>query len=251
MNVKPKKQFGQHFLINQQVVEQITEAIISFQLPVLEVGPGKGVLTQQLNHLAQFKCIEIDREAQEYLVQKQIVTPNQLIAQDFLKLSLPEVFENKPYLIAGNFPYNISTQIVFKILENRQNIPVMVGMFQKEVADRICSSNHTKQFGILSVLVQAYYHTSTLVHVDAQSFFPPPKVQSSVIILQQKAIEIEVSYTHLLKVVKMAFNQRRKTLRNSLKPLLNGINSSYLSLRPEQLNVNDFINLTQELKPNL
>lgn len=246
MSVRPKKHFGQHFLTNQGIVQKIIEEVKKQQLPILEVGPGAGVLTKHLANLPKFKCVEIDTESQEHLLASGIINEKQLIKGDFLNLPLNEVFDGEPFLLLGNFPYNISTQIVFKMLEYRAYIPTMIGMFQKEVADRICSSNGSKQYGILSVLGQSYYQTSLLTHVEPGSFNPPPKVRSSVIVLQKLNDGFE-NYHQLKSLVKLAFNQRRKTLKNSLKA---GVdispieNSRYLTLRPEQLSVKDFQDLT-------
>ena len=250
MNVKPKKQFGQHFLTNPEVTQNIIQQIQSFDFPVLEIGPGKGILTQSLSSKGKFKCVEIDRESQDYLIENKIVTDDQLLKGDFLRLEVSRIFDGEEFMLAGNFPYNISTQIVFKLIESRDKIPVMIGMFQKEVADRICSLHGSKQYGILSVLGQAYFSAKTLFYVEPDSFYPPPKVRSSVIILERTQTEIEVPYSDLHRVVKMAFNHRRKTIKNSLGLLISGIpnfNHPFLKLRPEQLSVQDFIDLTKAL----
>jgi len=247
MKVKPKKQFGQHFLTNPEVIQNIIQQVESFSHPILEIGPGKGILTQSLASKPNFKCVEIDRESQEYLIEEKIIREDQLIRGDFLRQDVSGLFAGADYMLVGNFPYNISTQIVFKLIENRDKIPAMIGMFQKEVADRICSLHGTKKYGILSVLGQAYFEAKTLFYVEPESFYPPPKVRSSVIILQRKNIEIEVEYAKLHRVVKMAFNHRRKTLKNSLNQIISEIPNfehPFMKLRPEQLSVQDFIDLT-------
>lgn len=251
--VKPKKHFGQHFLTNPSIAERIANNLSKTNGNVLEIGPGKGVLTNFLtSYEYQLKVVEIDRESVEYLKANSILKENQIIAADFLTLDLTAVFQKQPFYLIGNFPYNISSQIVFKLLDERALIPEMVGMFQKEVSDRIASSNGSKQYGILSVLAQTYFSTDILFHVEPGSFFPPPKVRSSVIRLKRKNTSYSFSYSQLKKVVKAAFQQRRKTLKNSLSaafPIQTYAHLPFLSKRPEQLTVQDFHTLTLALHP--
>ncbi|WP_295842972.1 16S rRNA (adenine(1518)-N(6)/adenine(1519)-N(6))-dimethyltransferase RsmA [uncultured Apibacter sp.] len=249
MKVKPKKHLGQHFLNDQNIASKIVDSL-SYQPYdlILEVGPGMGVLTQ---FLLQKKCklfvAEIDKESIEYL---QIHYPQlgKNIVGDFLRLDLQNFFSENLAVI-GNFPYNISSQIVFKILDNRCIIPEMVGMFQKEVAERIAAQKGNKIYGILSVLTQAYYKVEYLFTVHENVFTPPPKVKSAVIRLERYRDHIDgVEDGFLFKLVKAGFNQRRKTLRNALKVL--GIpqhieSHEFLNLRAEQLSVEDFIMLAQ------
>ena len=217
---------------------------------MVEVGVGFGVLTKYLvdKKNIDFYVIEIDDRLVEWIENQFPSLRNKIIHRDILKVDFKKHFEN-PFAIIGNFPYQISTQIIFKILENRELIPEMVGMFQKEVAVRIAADHGNKQYGITSVLVQAYYDVDYLFEVDSEKFNPPPKVQSAVIRLRRKENNnLPVQYDELRVVVKTAFNQRRKTLRNALKPLLKDqvLDEAILQKRAEQLSVEDFILLTQK-----
>lgn len=248
--VKPKKHLGQHFLNDEGIAEKIAQSLIDkCETPVvLEIGPGMGVLTKYLmNQSFKLYAMDIDDESIAYLRLNFPQTNAQFIKADFLHVDLSTLMQS-PYGIIGNFPYNISTQIVFKVLENRQHIPIMAGMFQKEVAERICSGPGTKDYGILSVLAQAYYHLEYLFTVPEHVFTPPPKVKSGVMRMIRKQQEPDVNEKMLFKVVKAAFNQRRKKLRNAISQF--GIDDAILQsggfadLRAEQLSVEDFITLT-------
>lgn len=250
--VKPKKALGQHFLKDLSVARRIADSIDTCpQLPLLEIGPGMGVLTQFLMEKERpLKVVEIDRESVAYL---QSHFPPQLseniIAGDFLKMNLQECFDGQPFVLIGNYPYNISSQIFFKMLDNKELIPCCAGMIQKEVAERIASPAGKKAYGILSVLLQAYYDIEYLFTVSEHVFDPPPKVKSAVIRMTRNQRESLPCDEKLFKtVIKTAFNQRRKTLRNSLKPLLGKEAAVYsepiFDKRPEQLSVDQFIELT-------
>jgi len=250
MNVRAKKHLGQHFLKDESVAKRIVESLTwNGYENVLEIGPGMGVLTKYL--LAENKnisVVEIDSESVEYLNKNHPELP--VYAEDFLKMNLAGKFNHKPVCILGNFPYNISSQIVFKIIEDRIQIPEMCGMFQKEVAERICAGEGSKIYGILSVLAQAYYKAEYLFTVNENVFNPPPKVKSGVIRLTRFREKLEVDEKLFFNVVKTAFNQRRKTLRNALKSLnisQHGLDDNLLNLRAEQLSVEKFIDLTGKL----
>jgi 16S rRNA (adenine1518-N6/adenine1519-N6)-dimethyltransferase len=220
---------------------------------VLEIGPGMGVLTKYLlDKPIDTYVIEIDTESVAYLDANYPKLRGKVISKDFLKYDLNEIFEGKQLAIIGNFPYNISTQIVFKTLEYRHQIPEFSGMFQKEVAERICEKKGSKTYGILSVLAQAFYYAEYLFTVDEHVFNPPPKVKSGVMRLRRKEdFSLPCNEKLFFTVVKTAFQQRRKTLRNSLKTLNLSDNlreDKVLDLRPEQLSVADFIALTQKIE---
>jgi 16S rRNA (adenine1518-N6/adenine1519-N6)-dimethyltransferase len=254
--IKPKKSLGQHFLKDRNIAHQISEVM---QLTesirnVLEIGPGKGVLTDFLNQRNDLnvKVVELDAECVPYLKSKYGWTEEKVIQADFLKLELGTVFTEEMAII-GNFPYNISTQIVFKVIENRRKVPMMVGMFQKEVAQRICSPAGSKVYGITSVLTQAYYKAEYLFEVGPEVFDPPPAVHSAVIRLTRlpKEESLQADAKKFSTLVKTAFNQRRKTLRNALKSILPPDfkdNSSVLHKRAEQLSVKDFVLLMEEIE---
>ena len=253
MNVKAKKHLGQHFLTDENIAKKIVEGL-DFQpyQYVLEVGPGTGVLTKYLlEKPTETYVAEIDTESIEYLKLHYQKLENKHFTGDFLKINLSDVFSGEVAVI-GNFPYNISSQILFKIIENYQQIPEMVGMFQKEVAERTAAVPRTKDYGILSVLVQAFYDAEYLFTVDENVFIPPPKVKSGVLRLRRKEdYSLPCSEKLFFTVVKTAFQQRRKTLRNSLKTL--NLSDSLredevFNLRPEQLNVEQFIELTQKIE---
>ncbi len=250
MSVRAKKHLGQHFLKDESIAIKIAESLsLKGYKNVLEIGPGMGVLTK---YLLEKECktyvIEIDSEAVEYLQANYLNLAPRIIEKDFLKYDLNEIFKGEPLAIIGNFPYNISTQIVFKTLELRDQIPEFSGMFQKEVAKRICSSEGSKVYGILSVLTQAFYNAEYLFTVPPDVFDPPPKVDSGVMRLTRKEnFSLPCNEKTFFKVVKTAFQQRRKTLRNSLKifNLSDSLRANVIfGKRPEQLNVEEFINLT-------
>ena len=258
MEVRAKKSLGQHFLTDQDIARRIVDSLQGS--PVLEVGPGMGVLTKYLiPHLSgqaleppelaasacQLKAIEIDKESVAYLKTHFPELGDGLIEGDFLKMDLQGLFPGQ-FSIIGNFPYNISSQIFFKIIDNRDLVPEVVCMIQKEVAERIAEKPGTKTYGILSVFLQAWYDIEYLFTVGSGAFNPPPKVQSAVIRLTRNSrTELGCDEKLFKAVVKTAFGQRRKTLRNSLKPLLAGRTAdSVFDLRPERLSVEDFIDLT-------
>ena len=250
MSVKPKKHLGQHFLNDETIAEKIANSL-SYKGydDVLEIGPGMGVLTKHLlKKEVTTHVIEIDSESVDYLKNNYLTLSNRIIEQDFLKYDLSQVFGDKPFGVIGNFPYNISSQIVFKTLEMRAQIPEFSGMFQKEVAQRICSKEGSKVYGILSVLTQAFYDADYLFTVPPNVFSPPPKVDSGVICLKRKGnYSLPCDEKLFFRVVKSAFQQRRKTLRNSLKifDLSDNIKANAIfGQRPEQLSVPEFIELT-------
>jgi len=251
MSVKPKKYLGQHFLNDENIAAKIANTLTySGYESVLEIGPGMGVLTKYL--LKQNKrntwVIEIDTESVEYLKSHYLELGNQILSEDFLKYDLSLTFGKNQFAVIGNFPYNISSQIVFKTLALRAQIPEFSGMFQKEVAQRICEKPGSKTYGILSVLAQAFYKAEYLFTVKPTVFNPPPKVDSGVLRLTRKEIfKLDCNEQLFFKVVKQSFNQRRKTLRNSLKSfnLSDKLKANTIfGLRPEQLTVEDFIDLT-------
>lgn len=258
--VKAKKHLGQHFLKDESVAQRIAETLtLEGYSNVIEIGPGTGVLTKYLLLRGiDLVAMDLDEDSIVYLNHSfPLEHPNvfnkkgklNVIEADFLKFNLFELYGDEPFAITGNFPYNISSQIVFKMLEMRHQVPEFSGMFQKEVAQRICEQKGSKTYGILSVLVQAFYDAEYLFTVHPQVFDPPPKVQSGVLILKRKAnYKLDCDERLFFKVVKAAFNQRRKTLRNSLKtfdlsPILR--EDSIFDQRPEQLSVAQFIYLTK------
>ena len=249
--VKAKKFLGQHFLKDEGIAQDIADALtLKNYDTVLEIGPGMGVLTKYLlKKDVTTHVIEIDTESVEYLQANYLNLAPRIIEKDFLKYDLNEVFKGESFAIIGNFPYNISTQIVFKTLEMRDQIPEFSGMFQKEVAQRICSKEGSKVYGILSVLTQAFYDAEYLFTVPPSVFNPPPRVDSGVLRLTRKEdYSLPCDEKMFYKVVKAAFQQRRKTLRNSLKTfnLSDNLREDIIfGKRPEQLNVQQFIELTQ------
>lgn len=251
--VRAKKYLGQHFLKDMGVARRIAESLtLDGRTSVLEIGPGMGVLTQFLlqNPLIDLTAVELDGESVRYL--QQHYPALNLIEADFLKMDLKNLFEGK-FCIIGNFPYNISSQIFFKMLDNKDSIPCLAGMIQKEVAERIAAPAGSKTYGILSVLMQTYYKIEYLFTVNADVFDPPPKVQSAVIRFTRNNVsQIDCNEQLFKTVVKTAFNQRRKTLRNSLKPLGIGEDSIFadplFNKRPEQLDIAAFIDLTNRIE---
>ena len=261
-NVRAKKSLGQHFLKDLGIAKKIADTIQPSQLPadkaepwgslpVVEVGPGMGVLSQFLRDNGRnVKAVELDPESVEFL--KKTFPGLDVVEGDFLKIDLDELFQGEMVVI-GNYPYNISSQIFFKVLDNREKIPVVAGMLQKEVAQRICSGPGSKVYGILSVLLQAWYDCKYLFDVGPMVFSPPPKVTSGVIRLTRNSRkELGCDEKKFKTVVKTAFGQRRKTLRNSIGGLLGPDNplrnDPIMGQRPEQLSVEDFIRITQSLK---
>ncbi len=245
--VRAKKSLGQHFLNDKNIAQKIADSLVRDKLKaIVEIGPGMGVLTQFLmNETVPFHAIEIDRESVDYL-KKEYHDKEFVVSGDFLKLDLSDFGE--PLGIIGNFPYNISSQILFKVLDYKDRVEEVVCMLQKEVAERIASIHGNKTYGILSVLLQAYYNIEYLFTVHEHSFNPPPKVKSAVIRLKRNERRVLPCDEKLFKrVIKQSFNQRRKTLRNSLKNICLDLDSSaeIFNKRPEQLSVEEFISLTQ------
>ncbi|HPW97428.1 MAG TPA: 16S rRNA (adenine(1518)-N(6)/adenine(1519)-N(6))-dimethyltransferase RsmA [Flavobacterium sp.] len=256
MQVKAKKHLGQHFLTDESIAKNIADTLsFSGYETVLEIGPGMGVLTKYiLEKEIDTYVIEIDTESVSYLDSHYPKLHNKIISKDFLKYNINEVLEGKPFAIIGNFPYNISTQIVFKCLEMRNQVPEFSGMFQKEVAERICSKKGNKVYGILSVLSQAFYDVEYLFTVEPEVFNPPPKVKSGVMRMRRKEdFSLPCDEKLFFNVVKTGFNQRRKTLRNSLKSFQLSDNlkeDTIFDLRPEQLSVEQFVEITQKIAAN-
>ena len=254
MRVKPKKHLGQHFLNDLSIAHKTVDTLsLENYNKVLEIGPGMGVLTSYLlKKSIQTFVIEIDSESIKYLKTNFPQLSKNIIDADILKFDLNSFADNEQFAIIGNFPYNISTQIVFKLIEYRNNIPEFTGMFQKEVANRICVSEGVKAYGILSVLVQAFYDAEYLFTVPPNVFDPPPKVDSGVIRLTRKNnYSLQCDEKLFFKVVKTSFQQRRKTLRNSLKAFDLSHNlkaNTIFDKRPEQLTVNSFINLVNMIE---
>ncbi len=249
--VKPKKFLGQHFLKDLNVAKAIADTVDACpNLPILEVGPGMGVLTQFLiQKQRQLKVVEVDFESVAYLRENYPSLEESIIEDDFLKMHLDRLFGGKPFVLTGNYPYNISSQIFFKMLENKEFIPCCTGMIQKEVAERIAAGPGSKTYGILSVLIQAWYKVEYLFTVNENVFNPPPKVKSAVIrMTRNETTELGCDEKLFKQVVKTTFNQRRKTLRNSIKPILGkdcpACADVIFNKRPEQLSVKDFIGLT-------
>ena len=256
--VRPKKHLGQHFLKDLSIAKQIADTLpLPKKMPVLEIGPGTGVLTRFLleNENVDLTVVELDKESIVYLQANFPALKDRIIDADFLKLDLKKLYQDK-FFIIGNFPYNISSQIFFKLLEYKEQIPCLAGMIQKEVAQRIAAPSGSKTYGILSVLLQAFYDIEYLFTVDEQVFDPPPKVKSAVVRLTRNNVTALDCDEKLFKqVVKTSFNQRRKTLRNSLKPILGKENEVYalpiFDKRPEQLNVDSFVELTNLVEKSL
>lgn len=254
MNVKPKKYLGQHFLNDEMIAKQIADTLtLEGYADVLEIGPGMGILTKYiLEKPISTYVIEIDPESVEYLQANFLNLAPRIIQENVLRYDFSNAFGTRPFAIIGNFPYNISTQIVFKALENRDQIPEFAGMFQKEVAQRICEKEGSKTYGILSVLVQAFYEADYLFTVPPSVFIPPPKVESGVLRITRKAdYSLPCDEKLFFRVVKAAFQQRRKTLRNSLKTYNLSDNlkaNTIFDKRPEQLSVQAFIDLTAAIE---
>lgn len=256
--VKPKKFLGQHFLKDLQIAQDIADSVDACpDIPVLEVGPGMGVLTQFLLPKRRLvKVVELDFESVAYLKENFPQLGADIIEQDFLKMDLKEVFGGEPFVLTGNYPYNISSQIFFKMLDNKELIPCCTGMIQKEVAERIAAVPGNKSYGILSVLIQAWYTVEYLFTVHEHVFNPPPKVKSAVIRMTRNATrELGCDEKLFKQIVKTTFNQRRKTLRNSISPILGKGHplaaDPVFDKRPEQLSVQEFVELTNRLEEAL
>ena len=254
--VKPKKSLGQHFLTDKNVAKKITESLKPITKNVLEIGPGTGILTSfLLKKKYNLILVEIDDESVVFLINSLLVDEKIIIKRDFLKLDLSAIFSGNNFSIIGNFPYNISSQILFKIIENKQLVSDMCGMFQLEVAKRICEKPGTKVYGILSVLTQAYFETNFLFTVSKNLFYPAPNVESAVISLKRREnFYLKCNELLFFRVVKLSFQQRRKKVRNSLKTLNLSNNlreDAIFDKRPEQLSVNDFIKLTCSIENDI
>lgn len=251
MEVRAKKFLGQHFLKDENIARDIAESLTGQTSHVLEIGPGMGVLTKYLYNKPDmdFHAIEIDRESVVYLHDH--YPSLHVVEGDFLALDLQELF-SEPFAVIGNFPYNISSQILFKVYDNRNQIPEVVGMFQKEVAERVAARPGSKTYGILSVLLSAYYDIEYLFTVHEHVFNPPPKVKSAVIRLRRNNVAVlDCDEDLFTRVVKIGFNQRRKTLRNALKQLnldLSNVPEELLGKRAEQLSVADFVTITRAVE---
>lgn len=270
--VKPKKFLGQHFLTDLSIAKAIADTVDACpNLPVLEVGPGMGVMTQYLLPKERpLKVVEIDFESVAYLRRNYPQLEEQIIEDDFLKMHLDRTFDGQSFVLTGNYPYNISSQIFFKMLDNKHLIPCCTGMIQKEVAERITAGPGNKTYGILSVLIQAWYNVEYLFTVHETVFNPPPKVKSAVIRMTRNDVtELGCNETLFRQVVKTTFNQRRKTLRNSIRPLLTTTDrqreqqglapldhtgflaDTVFNRRPEQLSVKEFVELTNAVEQHL
>ncbi|TVQ46262.1 MAG: 16S rRNA (adenine(1518)-N(6)/adenine(1519)-N(6))-dimethyltransferase RsmA [Saprospirales bacterium] len=253
--MRPKKSYGQHFLTSESIADKIAQSLSGEGYDkVLEVGPGKGMLTKYLLQSKGYEITAVDADSDmiDYMEEHYPELAGRLYCFDFLRFDPTKVFGEKQFALIGNYPYNISSQIVFRMLKYREYIPEMIGMFQKEMADRIISGPGSKEYGVISVLTQVYYKCERLFNVERGSFNPPPKVRSAVI----RCTRIENSYPELdyslfRSVVKSAFNNRRKMLRNTMKSFLKGsplLNDEFFQQRPEQLSVDDFVQLTNQVK---
>ena len=271
--VRPKKNLGQHFLTDLNIAKRIADTIDACpDIPVLEVGPGMGVMTQYLVEKPRpFKVVEIDRESVAYLQEhfpeftsplppSSLLLPREIISADFLKMDLREVFDGQQFVLTGNYPYDISSQIFFKMLDNKDLIPCCTGMIQHEVALRMSSQPGNKQYGILSVLIQAWYNVEYLFTVEPGVFNPPPKVQSAVIRMTRNEVtDLGCDEQLFRRVVKTVFNQRRKMLRVSLRQIFNAdhpaspefFNDEMMTRRPEQLSIPEFVELTNKVEKEL
>ena len=247
--MKAKKSFGQHFLINKSLSSAIVDLAIekSAGLKILEVGPGQGALTSFLvAQGVEFIAVDADREMIAFLKDQFPDHEDRFYLEDFLKYNLQDTGEDE-VLILGNFPYNISSQIVFKLVACHEQVPCIIGMFQKEVADRIVAPHGSKTYGVLSVLIQFYYDCKIVFKVSPGSFSPPPKVRSAVVHFERRTDTPDCNYKLLRTVTKLAFGQRRKMLRNTLKSIVQDpelLNEELFSKRPEQLSVDQFVQLT-------
>ncbi|MBQ7463214.1 MAG: 16S rRNA (adenine(1518)-N(6)/adenine(1519)-N(6))-dimethyltransferase RsmA [Bacteroidaceae bacterium] len=266
--VRPKKFLGQHFLTDQGIASRIADTVDACpELPILEVGPGMGVMTRYLVQKARpLKVVEIDFESVAYLRRNYPELEDSIIEDDFLKMHLDRTFGGSPFVLTGNYPYNISSQIFFKMLDYKELIPCCTGMIQKEVAERMAAKPGSKTYGILSVLVQAWYNVEYLFTVEPGVFNPPPKVRSAVIrLMRNERTDLGCDEKLFRRLVKTTFNQRRKMLRNNIQPLLQALSNPdnkssfkgdledlpFMTLRPEQLSVEDFITLTLRIQDTL
>lgn len=253
--LRAKKSFGQHFLINESLSKKIANSLRmeSDIKNVLEIGPGKGVLTKYLlEQDINLRVCEADKDMVTYLEDNYPKLHDNIIFLDFLKLDMSKVFDGESFYMIGNYPYNISSQILFKMVKHRELIPEMIGMFQKEVSDRVIAPPGSRTYGVVSVLIQAFYKGENVVRVSPGSFNPPPKVNSSVIRLTRKEnLDLGCDYSLFRTVVKTAFGQRRKMMRNTLKGLVKDesiLKDDYFKRRPEQLGVEEFVDLTVRIQ---
>ncbi len=259
--VKPKKNLGQHFLTDLSIAKRIADTVDACpDIPILEIGPGMGVLTQYLVEKSrEVKAVEIDRESVAFLRENFPKLRDNIIGQDFLRMDLQQVFDGRQFVLTGNYPYDISSQIFFKMLDYKDLIPCCTGMIQREVAQRIASEPGNKAYGSLSVLIQAWYHVEYLFTVDEHVFNPPPKVKSAVIRMTRNEVHnLGCDEMFFKRVVKTVFNQRRKMLRVSLRQLFPGEDASaefyageLMTKRPEQLSVAQFVALTNQVEAEL
>jgi len=255
MSVRAKKHLGQHFLVDKNISKKIADQYRIHQgcKKVLEIGPGMGALTEFLLQRDDLDVyvMDIDRDSIKYLHEHYPKLENRIFEADFLKTDIKRIMGDEPFGVVGNFPYNISSQILFKCLDHRNQIPEIMGMFQKEVAERVAEKPGTKTYGIMSVLLQAFYDIEYCFTVDEHVFNPPPKVKSGVIRCTRNSREAFPCNEKLfIQIVKMSFNQRRKTIRNSIKQLISGkeFDHPFLTLRPEVLSVEQFIELTNAVE---
>lgn len=258
--VKPKKKLGQHFLTDLDIARRIANTVDTCpDLPILEIGPGMGVLTQFLvEKQRQLKIVEIDSESVAYLNERFPRLSDNIIGADFLKMNLANVFQGQPFVLTGNYPYDISSQIFFKMLDNKELIPCCTGMIQREVAQRMAAQPGSKAYGILSVLMQAWYEVEYLFTVGEHVFNPPPKVKSAVIRLTRNAtINLGCDWLLFRRLVKTVFGQRRKMLRVSLRQIFPSppnddfYQHPFMILRPEQLSIQQFVELTNIVEQQL
>ncbi len=246
-----KKSLGQHFLKDENIIRKIINALEQESFThLLEVGPGAGALTKKLLSLPNihFKAVEVDAEKVDYLLKQFSHLKDKLIHENFLDIDNPF---DQPFVVIGNFPYNISSQILFKVLDWKDEVPCIIGMFQKEVAERVAAREGSKTYGVISALIQAYYTVEYLFDVDKSCFTPPPKVQSGVIKLKRRKVELPVrSEKYYRTLVKTAFTQRRKTMRNAVKSLFSPevLKDEIFNKRPEALSIDDFAALTFKMR---
>jgi 16S rRNA (adenine1518-N6/adenine1519-N6)-dimethyltransferase len=252
--MKAKKSYGQHFLKEERIAQRVADSLqLTDQYQdVLEVGPGRGMLTRHLlGRSYTLTAVEADHELAPFLKKHFPELKDRIIFGDFLRIPLEKIFPERPFALIGNFPYNISSQIVFKMLRFREQVPELVGMFQLEMAERIIAPPGSKTYGVISVLTQAYYRGEILFKVGRDAFQPPPKVESAVIRLERlENCELGCDYHDFRKVVKQAFSMRRKMLRNTMKTFIKGdplLDDAFFNQRPEQLSVDDFVDLTLKI----
>jgi len=251
--IMAKKSYGQHFLTNENIAEKIVYTLDALEplTHLLEIGPGTGMLTKYLiSKHPDCTLVEADRDMIRFLSDDPRFTSCRLIQADFLKLDLHSMFDRQPFIIIGNFPYNISSQIVFRMIEYRAMIPGMIGMFQKEMAERIAHLPGSREYGVISVLTQAYYQVDYLFTVTENNFYPPPKVKSGVLkFTRRPSLHLECDEDKFRMIVKTCFQHKRKMIRNTLRPLIpsDQMNDKFFDQRPEQLSVQDYIHITRKL----